>query len=73
MVSLYLASSLEGASVKRRLASWSFFYLSLLLYVAIVLEVGVAAFVIGISEILVVLLSSLGLVLCIWSNFRGHA
>jgi hypothetical protein len=75
-VSIYLVSSLQGKSARRRLASWLFsviFHLSLLSYVAIALEAGTAAFVIGIPETVVALLSSIGAALCIGSNRRSQA
>lgn len=73
--SIYLVYSLKGKNIKRRLASWSFsvlFHVSLLLYVEIVFDAGVAAFIIGIPETIIIFLSSIGLASCIWSHYQHH-
>ena len=74
--SIYLVYSLKDKDIRRRLVSWLFsvfFHLSLLSYVAIALEAGVAAFIVGIPETIIVLLSTIGLALCVWSHCQRHA
>lgn len=69
--SIYLVYSLKEKSIRRRLLSWSFsilFHVCLLSYIAIVLDAGIGAFIIGIPETVIIALSVIGLVSCITSR-----
>ncbi|MTJ00072.1 MAG: hypothetical protein FH752_15770 [Marinobacter adhaerens] len=75
-LSIYLLASAQGHSLKRRLLSWSFsvvFHLGLLAYIGIVLDFGFAALVLGIPEVIILVLSCVGLGYCVASGKRDYA
>ena len=74
--SLYLIGTLRDKSMRRRILSWAFsiaFHLSLLIYVAVALNAGLATFVIGIPESIIVLLSCTGLGFCLSHRHQVNA
>ena len=74
--SLYLIGTLKEKKFRRRIISWGFsilFHLALLTYVALELKAGIAAFVVGIPESIIAVLSCIGLVFCIRSSSSGQA
>ena len=73
ILSLYLVGTLPGKGNSRRIYSWVFsiaFHAGLLLYIAIALEAGSVAIILGFPETIILILSILGLSLSVRSNFR---
>ncbi|MBQ1783594.1 MAG: hypothetical protein II007_08075 [Gammaproteobacteria bacterium] len=71
VLSLYLVYSLASKSRNSRLAIWLFsilFHLSLLFYIAIILDAGILVLLIGLPEAIITILSAIGLTSCIRSQ-----
>lgn len=71
VLSLYLVYSLATKSRNERLAIWlfsTFFHLSLLFYIAIMLDAGILVLLIGLPETIITVLSAIGFVYCIRSK-----
>ena len=68
ILSLILVGTLSGKSASRRVLSWLFsviFHAGLLLYLGIVLGAGGVAFIFGMAETIILVLSFGGLSLCV--------
>ena len=73
IVSLILVGTLSGKSAGRRVISWLFsviFHAGLLLYIGIVLGAGGVAFIFGMAESIILVLSFWGLSLCVKNVYR---
>ncbi|MEP0176286.1 MAG: hypothetical protein ABJD02_02055 [Paraglaciecola sp.] len=71
--SLYLVGTLSGKPLRRRILSWAFsvaFHAGLLLYIGIVLDAGGVAMIFGMAETIILILSVVGLLLCVQSIYR---
>ena len=76
LLSLYLIGTLKGKNISRRVTSWVFsilFHLSLLAYISLALDAGVAAFVVGMPEAVITFLSCIGLWFCLRSHYKNKA
>ena len=68
LLSIYFIYTIKDKPFKRRLATWWFsiiFHFSLMCYLAFVLKLGFAAFVVGAVESAIIVLSIAGLVSCL--------
>ena len=73
-LSIYLVFTLPGKTTKRRVFSWAqsiLFHSSLLVYLAFFSNWGVAIFLIGFIEILVLLLSATGLMYLAYEHAKN--